>query len=75
MREEIERLLIECGMSEKDLDCEDFVKAELMDSLMVADLVIAIEDKFEIEMDGDDIIPEYFSNIEMISKLIKKYTG
>ena len=75
MREEIERMLIECGMSDKDLDCEDFVKAELMDSLMVADLVITIEDKFKIEIDGDDIVPEYFSSIEMISKLIKKYAG
>jgi acyl carrier protein len=74
MREEIEELLKECGIAEKDLGCEDFVKSELMDSLMVADLVIAIEDKFNIEIDGDDIIPEYFSNIEMISKLIKKYT-
>ena len=73
MREEIEKLLLECGIDKKDINCSDFVKAELMDSLTVADVVIEIEEKYDIEIDGEDIVPKWFTNIGTIEQLIKKY--
>ena len=73
MRDDLEEILIKCGIEKKDLNCEDFVKAELMDSLTVADVVVAIEDKYNIEINGEDILPECFINIETIECLVKKY--
>lgn len=75
MRDEIKKILMECGIDKKDLECMDFVKAELMDSLMVADIIIAMEDKYHIEIDGDDIVPGWFTNIGTMECLVKKYVG
>lgn len=73
MREEIEEILIECGIDKKDISCPDFVKGELMESLTIADVVIAIEEKYSIEIDGEDIVPKWFTNIGTIEQLVKKY--
>ena len=73
IKREIEAVLINCGVEESNLGCKDFVKAGIMDSLMVADIVITIEDKFGIEIDGEDISPDWFINVSSIERLIYKY--
>lgn len=73
MREEIKEILIECGIDEKDLECTDFVKAGFMDSMAVAEVAMGIEDKYQIDIDGKDIIPEWFMNVDTMESLVKKY--
>ncbi len=73
MKTELENILMECGIEKDDLNCQDFIKAGVMDSMMVADIVIAIEDRFCIEIDGEDIVPEWFVNILTIEELVNKY--
>ena len=53
--------------------CDDFIEAGLLDSLDVMELVEALEDEYEIEISGRDIVPENFINVQAISELLKKY--
>lgn len=53
---------------------EDFIEDGLMDSFEIVDLVSGLEDKFDIEISGRDIIPENFVNLEAIEALVGKYT-
>ena len=60
----------------EDADFEsssDFIEDGLMDSFEIVDLVSRLEDKFDLEIRGIDIVPENFVNLEAIEKLLKKY--
>lgn len=52
---------------------ENFVEAGMLDSFDLVTLVTSLDEKFEISIDGTDILPENFSNIESISSLLNKY--
>ena len=60
---------------QEDVDCDDFLEAGLLDSMDVMDLVEKLEEEFDIEISGRDIIPEKFKNVESIVKLIESYVG
>lgn len=51
----------------------DFVKDSLLDSLDIIELVSALESAYSISIDGSDIIPENFINVESIERLAEKY--
>lgn len=51
----------------------ELLESGILDSLGIAQLVAAIETEFNIELDGDDIIPENFDTINAINALINKY--
>ena len=60
----------------EDADFEestDFIEDGLLDSFEIVELVSALEDAFEIEISGRDIIPENFVSVEAIEELIEKY--
>ena len=57
------------------MECKDFLEEGLLDSLEMMDLVEALEEEFEIEIAGRDIVPENFTNVETIAKLVTKYVG
>ena len=52
---------------------EDFIEDGFLDSFEIVDLVSGLEDEFLIEIDGTDIVPENFTNLDTISALIEKY--
>lgn len=62
----------------EDADFEgsaDFVADQLLDSFDFMTLVDALEDTFEIEIDGRDIIPENFISLKTIADLVEKSGG
>lgn len=69
----IEEILIQCGVAEEMIYCDNFISQDILDSLTMAEIIIAIEDMFGIEIDVEEIIPENFINIHTISKLVEKY--
>lgn len=73
MKDQIVKILLSCGMSLGDVENENYIANELLESLQIAEIVMGIEDEFEIEIDGDDIIPENFENINMIEKMVMRY--
>ena len=54
---------------------KDFIEDEILDSFDVIELVSCIEDKFNIRIDGLDILPENFCNLEAIKDIIIKNGG
>jgi len=73
MREQILELLQDLNPDITDDDSVNLVEDEIIDSFDIANLVAAFEEAFEIEIDGEDIVPESFYNITAMEALIEKY--
>ncbi len=59
-----------------DVDFEsskDFIEDGLLDSFDIVTLVGELEDAFDIEISGRDIVPENFVSLESIEEMVKKY--
>lgn len=51
----------------------DFIDEGMLDSFDVVSLVAALNAEFNIEIGGEDVLPENFSSFETIENLVKKY--
>lgn len=75
LQEKVKQILRDCEVEEKDIDNENLIENEILESIQVAEIVMNIEAEFGIEIDGDDIVPENFINIKKIEELILKYSN
>lgn len=50
----------------------DLFENDMLDSLGIAQLVAALEENFNVEIDPEDILPENFSTINEIDALVHK---
>lgn len=50
----------------------DFIEAGMLDSFDIVNLVSDLDNTFGISIDGVDILPENFSSVEAISRLLIK---
>ena len=73
MREKILALLQELNPDIVDDDSVNLVENEIIDSFDIANIVARMEEEFEIEIDGEDILPENFFNLNTMEELIHKY--
>ena len=51
---------------------QDFIGDGFLDSFDIVTLVTELDEKFSISIDGMDIIPENFKNLNTIKELLKK---
>lgn len=51
---------------------QDFINDGLLDSFDIVALVTELDEKFSISIDGVDIVPENFKNVETIKSLLIK---
>lgn len=51
----------------------DFIADGMLDSFDVVTLVATLDSRYGISIEGTDIIPEHFQNIETIASLLRKY--
>jgi acyl carrier protein len=51
---------------------KDFIAEGLLDSFDIVCLVNSLDENFNISIDGLDILPENFSSVERIKKLLIK---
>ena len=54
---------------------DDFVMDGLLDSFDIISLVSMLEEKYNIKIDGLEIIPENFASLETIEALVHKSAG
>ena len=53
----------------------NFVEEGMLDSFDVINLVTTLDEEFGISIDGTDVLPENFSSIDAIERLLKKNGG
>ncbi len=68
----IERLLKEIRPESDFAASSDFIAGGLLDSFDVVALVAALDGAFSISIDGTDVTPENFRNLEAIMRLLGK---
>lgn len=56
-------------------DSDDFVMDGLLDSFDIISLVSMLEEKYNIKVDGLDIVPENFASFDAIIALVQKSGG
>ena len=53
-------------------DVASLLDAGVLDSLMMVDLVAYLESEFEIVIDDDDMVPEYFDSVASITRYVER---
>lgn len=73
MQEKIADLLKDINGKDRISDFNmDLFENDMLDSLGIAQLVAALEENFNVEIDPEDILPENFSTINEIDALVHK---
>ena len=72
MQDKIREILVDIRPEYDFLEDNDFIEAGMLDSFDVLTLVTDLEEKFNIKIDGGDILPENFSSINAIKDLLIK---
>lgn len=52
---------------------QDYILDGMLDSIDVITLVSDLDREFSISIEGIDILPENFQNLQVIGKLLQKY--
>ncbi len=73
--ESIKKMLIEIKPEFNFEESSDFVMDGLLDSFDIISLTSMLEEKYDITVDGLDIVPENFCSVEAIAGLVKKSGG
>lgn len=50
----------------------NFIESGMLDSFDIVQLVVSLDNEYGISIDGTDILPENFSNVENIVQLLIK---
>ena len=56
-------------------ESDNFIEDGFLDSFDKVSLISSLEEEYEILIDGLDILPENFCNVEAIANVIKKNGG
>lgn len=56
-------------------ESQDFILDGLLDSFDIVTLVAALEQQFHISIDGEDVIPENFKNLEALEQFVQRYSS
>ncbi|MEN6431742.1 MAG: acyl carrier protein [Smithella sp.] len=73
MMEEILQILSEIRPEFDFMKSSNFIEDGLLDSFDIVTLVSSLDRKYSISIDGVDILPENFFNLESIESLLFKY--
>lgn len=72
MREKIVNIIVQVN---PDLSVEEgtsFVEGGYLESMEIMDIIVEIEEAFEIEIAPEHIVPEYFESVDSLLSLIEK---
>lgn len=61
--------------AEAHLESTSLISDGILDSLDIMNLIMALEDEFDIEVDPEDVLSENFESIEAMFGLVKKCRG
>lgn len=67
------KILLEIRPESNFEESDNFIEDGLLDSFDIVTLVSNLDSKYSISIDGEDILPENFSNLAAIQSLLLKY--
>lgn len=73
--EEIYAILEELRPEFDFRESDNFVEDGYLDSFDIISIISTVEEKYNISIDGLDVLPENFETVEAIVKLINKSGG
>jgi acyl carrier protein len=73
IRNFIENEILQQTLSVPLGDNDQLVETGIIDSLGVMTLLSFLEEKFSIQIPGDDLVPENFSSISTIAALVERH--
>lgn len=73
MKEKILKILQDIRPELDFTESNNFIEDGYLDSFDMVALVSALDKEYGVSILGEDIVPENFSNIENIIKIINKY--
>lgn len=74
MLERIKNVFGSFDVKESNISPETSLEELGFDSLMLLELVVALEEEFHITFDDSDLISRNFETVATIEKIIEKYT-
>lgn len=54
---------------------DSFLEEGIVDSTGVLELVMFVEEKFGVQVDDEDIVPENFDSVEQLARYVRQKTG
>ncbi len=73
MKEKIIEILTEIRPEFDFNTSVNFIEEGMLDSFDIVSLVSSLDEAYHISIEGTEIIPDNFSSIDSISKLLSKY--
>ena len=73
--EKIYEMLEEINPEQDFISSEDFIEDGMLDSFDIITLISMLEEEYDIIIDGLDVVPENFNNVDAIVGLVKKSGG
>lgn len=61
------------SVNEAIVDGAELIESNIIDSFEIVNIVMELEEAFEIEIDADDVIAENFETVDAITALVEKY--
>lgn len=73
MKEQVGKILVEVKKSvESHLSDDGLVSGGVLDSLDIMNLIMKLEEGFDIEIDPEDVLSENFDSVDAIVALVEK---
>jgi len=73
MTDKLLALLAEIRPEHDFTGSSDFIEDGLLDSFDIVTLVAALEETYSISIDGEDVTPENFRNLESLELFLERY--
>lgn len=73
IKKAILHLLKEVRSEHDYVESQDFIEEGLLDSFDIVTIVASLDKAFGISIDGTEVIPENFKNLQTLRSLIEKY--
>ena len=72
IREDVLAILAEVKPTKDLSDVQDIVEGEYIDSFELMLLITDLNEKFGIEIEADDIVPENFNSVECMVNMVER---
>ncbi|MCR5800153.1 MAG: acyl carrier protein [Lachnospiraceae bacterium] len=75
MEEKIKALMNEIAPGSGDYEGDNVLESGIMDSLQVVELVVTLEEEFDIEIDPELVTEENFKNLKAVVSMMENLLG